>query len=385
MNAKNLVIGIYNHPEAFPPTLNAVSELSHCFNKISIVYRPNIKGTWKYAGNVEELASGAFISLNDQEKASTTRKVLFFLRFVYDLFKACDRTKPHTVLSYDPIALMAYRIIHPFLYFKHKIWYHNHDIAEIEKLRKFSVGWFACKNEPNFFKEIDLFTLPSNERLRFFPVDKLKGEYIILPNYPSLAFYNRFYKPKTAENEIRLIFQGRVDQDHGLEEIIHLLNMPIRCKQLYLVLKGNCSESYKNQLLQIASDNAVKDKVQFIGFTAYDEVPKIASGCNIGIAIFAKKDVMNNTLGTASNKIYEYAALGLPVIYLEQSGVAEVLKNFEWAIPVALTSMSIKSGIENIMDHYDYYSQRAHSSFSEKFNFEFFFKPVLHYFERNNI
>jgi glycosyltransferase involved in cell wall biosynthesis len=382
MRGNHIVIGIYYHPEVFPPTLNAVSELTNSFDYISIIYRPNVKGTWKYPANVIEIPSGNFISSIDQENSGAFRKIIFFSRFVYNLLFTCLKTKPRVILLYDTIALLAYRLVRPFLFFVHKVWYHNHDIAEIERTRKFSIGWFACKTERVYFKRIDLFTLPTSERLRFFNIGELKGEYFILPNYPSRKFYNKFYTPKKiAEKKIKLIFQGRISEGHGLEEIIQLLKCLINEKQLKLILKGYCSEEYKNNLLAIAADIGVSDEVEFIGFTPYEEVPLVTERCDIGIAIFSKTDAMNTTLGKASNKIYEYAALGLPVIYLKNSGVGSVLNEFEWAIPVMLTNASINAGIEKIMMQYEYYSRKAYTDFNEQLNFEFYFEKVRHYLE----
>src|ERR1700761_7118857 len=193
MKGNNLVIGIYYHPEAYPPTLNAIGELSGHFDTIAVVHRPHLKGTWKYAANVIPKASGKQISSTGQEQASTPKKIGFFLRFVLDLLKECLRLRPRVILLYDANALFAYRLIRPLLWFKHILWYHNHDIAEIATMRKYSVGWFSCKTEKAIFPRIDIFTLPSAERLAFFPMDTFKGKYFVVPNYPSLAFYRPFY------------------------------------------------------------------------------------------------------------------------------------------------------------------------------------------------
>ena len=150
-------------------------------------------------------------------------------------------------------------------------------------------------------------------------------------------------------------------------------------KPLQLVLKGYCDDGYTDHLLQLAALHGVQERVRFIGFTPYEEVPAITASCDIGIAIFARKDVMNNTLGTASNKIYEYAAAGLPVICLENSPVAVSLAAYEWVIPVALNSEAILNGLEKIAGCYEKYSKEAHDSFMEKLNFGYFFRDVAAY------
>jgi glycosyltransferase involved in cell wall biosynthesis len=377
MKANNLVVGIYYHPEAYPPTLNAVGELSPCFQKVSIVHRPNLKGAWKYPFNVTAIPSGKYISSSGQEQASTLRKIGFFLRFVMDLLSACLRLKPAVILLYDANALLAYRLVRPFLFFRHILWYHNHDIAEIATLRKFSVGWFACRGEKKMFTRIDLFTLPSSERLAYFPMSGFKGKYFVVPNYPSLKFYGPFFNPNRFFDQTKLIFQGRIGPGHGLEEIIPLLSRCPSGKPVELVLKGHCKPEYKEALLSLAAAHGVESRVSFLGFTAYEEVPRAAAGCQIGIAIFSAKEVMHVTLGTASNKIYEYAALGLPVIYLNEDHFSRYLHRFPWAFGIELSTESLETGIGAILSDYVYFSEAAHESFLSELNFEQSFKPVL--------
>jgi hypothetical protein len=108
-------------------------------------------------------------------------------------------------------------------------------------------------------------------------------------------------------------------------------------------------------------------------------VPQLAASCHIGIAIFEKKDVMNNTLDTSSNKIYEYAALGLPVLYLNSSSVSEILSGYKWAFGVDMTEESMFAAITKMMSEYEVYSNSAHNSFNEELNFQHHFRDITHY------
>jgi glycosyltransferase involved in cell wall biosynthesis len=374
MRGKNLVAGIYYHPEAYPPTLNAIEELSKYYNRISIVHRPHLKGSWKFPSNVTVIASGKYMTARQQETSGTVQKILFFARFVIDLLKECIQNKPETILMYDVHALFAYRLIRPLLFFKHRFWYHNHDVTEPQ--RKYSIGWFAARSEMSAFSQMEIFTLPTADRLSNFPIDRLKGKYFVIPNYPSVKFYQPFYQPHKPMDEIRLIFQGRIADGHGLEEIVPLLTETIEGKKLRLVLKGHCPPDYQDALLQLAASHQVTDRITFYGFTPYEEVPKIAAGCHIGIAIFSKTEIMHVTLGTASNKIYEYVAVGLPVIYTDKEYFRKYLSKYPWAFGVQDTTASIRQQIVAIMNDYERYAHSAHSSFLNGLNFEEHFRPV---------
>jgi len=375
----NLVVAIYYHPEVFPPTLNAIGELSMIFDNIEVIYRPNATGDWSYPANVTTIASGEYISGNEQMKAKGLSKVSFFKKYTSDLLKSCRRNKPVCILLYDPLALLSYYLIRPLLRFEHKTWYHNHDVFEEKLIRKYSLTWYAKKVEFSFLKKLDIFTLPTDERLTYFNMNEFKGKYFCIPNYPSLQFYKQFYKEKKLNGEMRIIYQGRIGKDHGIEEIIPLLKKSVFDFKLKLILKGYCDDSYRKEIEKLAAFNEVQNSIEFYGYTSYRNVPLIASNCHVGIGIFAKRNVMNDTLGTASNKVYEYAACGLPVLYLGSSGLKKYLDEFSWAFPVELSTSSIRREIENIAADYGNYSNAAYSSFCEKLHFEYSFETVKDY------
>lgn len=90
----NMLVGIYYHPEGYPPTLNAVAELSDCYDRITIVHRPNLMGTWQYPANVKAIPAGEYISSRDQENAPIQKKISFFFDFLRLLFRLCKRENP---------------------------------------------------------------------------------------------------------------------------------------------------------------------------------------------------------------------------------------------------------------------------------------------------
>lgn len=374
----NIVIAIYFHPEAYPPTLNAIGELSDCFDQVTVVHRPHLKGNWNYPSNVKAVASGKHISSVNQEKAFLLQKIGFFIAFAGSFLFACRKEKPVLILVYDNLSLLAYRLIRPFLH-KHKVWYHNHDVTELNLIRKYSIGWFAAKCELKAFKYLDIFSLPTNERLPYFPMKKFKGKYFVIPNYPAKKFYQQFYYPKELSQPVKIIFQGSIGPYHGIEEIIPLLKETINGYSLELVLKGPCREEYRKLYLDIARKHHVTNKLIFLGVTPYNEVPVASASCHIGIGILAKQDVMNTTLGTASNKLYEYAAVGLPVIYYNQVNFTQHLDKFSWAFPAELISKNIKEKISVILQSYPQLSSAAHKDFTQKLNFEVSFSLIKSY------
>lgn len=373
---RKIIVAIYSHAELFPPTINAIHELSKTYDEIILLQRAHLADDWRYPPNVLIISQGKLISSRAQEHLPVFKKLAVFMDFSFNLLKNIIKHKPNCILLYDPLALLSFHCIDFFLNSKARLWYHNHDIPDSANVKKFSLYWFAIKAERKIFSSLDIFTLPSVERLQSFPMLNFQGKYFVIPNYPRFAFYSQFYQKRVIGAKIKLIFQGHASACHGLEEIIDILSTKICDKELQLIVKGPCKESYRQSLETRAKKNGVLDKIEFLGVSAYSEVPKVSSECHIGIGIHAKSDIMNLTLGTASNKLYEYAAVGLPILYYDAVHFSNYLKKYKWAVATKLAAESITAAIEKIVLNYDEMSQAAYADFGEELNFEKTFIPV---------
>lgn len=309
------------------------------------------------------------ISIEEQMNGSPILKLMLYLKFMYSF--CIQRIKKRSdLLLYDPIAFCYYAISKKF-FKKRVIWYHNHDIIE-EPNNRFSLQRIFYTIHQNNLKVIDFLTLPSIERLTYFETKETKFNFFFLPNYPSKSFYQKFQiVKKLHQNNFRIIFQGSIGEGHGLEEIIPLLGWNnLINKNIQLILKGKISDDYKEKLEDLAKKNNNDSYLEFHGYSSYQKVPELASTCHLGIAIFAKQDIMNRTLGSASNKIYEYAAVGLPVLYLENEHFQKYLGQYKWALPTKLSKESILENIQLVNEQFDVISPLTFNSFENEFNFE---------------
>lgn len=373
----NIVIAVYSHPEFYPPTLNAIGQLAKQFDNVYVISRNVLISEWDYPSNVKLIKTGNFISIRQSEKKNIIYKTISFLSFTLNLYKLIILKRPCLIHICDNIPLFSVFLIHKLISKEIKLWYHNHDVADLSLNRNFSIGWFASKYEDFMFPKIDIFTLPSTERERYFPINLLKGNYYFLPNYPAKHFYNKFVNSnKHLEHEIKLIYQGSIGPGHGLEEIISILGVKIRDKIVTLHLKGFISENYKLELIKCAELNLVKKQLFFYPVTAYQDVPKLASTCHIGIAIHTGTDIMNSTLGTSSNKIYEYAALGLPVLLYDNKHFRDTLSQYNWASFSNLEKENLINCILIIDENYKIKSKMAIDTFQNSLNFEKYFEII---------
>ncbi len=378
-----ILVSIYHHPEFYPPTLNAIINLATIAEKVIVLTRNQMEDDFPYPSNVIIFKTGNQVDVKISERKSIPWKLFSFMQFVWATKNLIRQHKPAWVINYDNIPLLATHLARKIGTRKFRWWYHNHDISELKKQSRFSIGWMATRNEKKSFRHLDIFSLPAEERKIHFPDLRHECAYFFIPNYPSGLFFKQFYKPRKPEQEMKLIFQGSISTGHGLEEIIKfILPISIMNKNFKLVLKGRVAPDYKLDLISLAGQFGVADKLEFFPVTPYKEVPRLASTCHIGIGIHTGTDVMNTTLGTSSNKIYEYAGLGLPVLLYNNMHFRQHLGHYTWAIFTDCSLASLKQSLEHIIVNYPLLSGNAVNDFEKNLNFEYHFNEVLDFVKK---
>jgi len=372
---RNLVMAIYSHPEYYPPTLNAIDQLAPHYDSIYVLHRNVFGFDWVYPENVFLVGPKELHSAREVEKAGYFKKLGWFLAFCLSFLKLVRKQKAHTILLYDCIPVLAYRLTRFFFDRPKVLWYHNHDVADKNYIKKFSIYWFSWKSEKWIFPLLNIFSLPSIERKVFFPLDRLMGKFVFIPNYPSIERYSQDFRKPTEE--IRILYQGSIGPFHGLEQLIPLLKNKYNDLPVRLVLKGFVSEAYLAELKRIAALHEVQNSVEYLLPTGYSEVISNAQNCHIGIGIFMKQDIMNKTLGTASNKIYEYAAAGLPVLIYDIEHFRRSLGKLKWISFTDSTQLSLDKCIRHIIENYSELSVCARNDVECQYNFEIYFKDIF--------
>ena len=370
-------MAIYTDPDFYPPTINAIINLAaHC-SEVVVISRNNSRFNFPFPENVWLRKSGKLLSVADAEKRGSWYKLLSFLRFAIKLYSNAANKETDLLILYDPFPLLAFSIIRKFLPRRIITWYHNHDMPDVTLNRKLTIGWYAAAKEHAAMQHIRFFSLPSKDRLQFYPNWEKTADHFIIPNYPSLKVYDQLPKQVKDNGDIRIIFQGAIGEGHALEELILLLGEKIGGRSLQLVLKGPVRELYRQKLDQLAIKNNVQSRVTWIGIGPYKEVPVITSSCQIGIAIHMGKDNVSRTLGTASNKIYEYAACGLPVVLYDDIPFTSYLKDRQWTFFTDGSIDGLRNTIVNVITRITEAGESAINDFHESLNFEKAFLPAL--------
>lgn len=368
-----IIISIYVHPEFYPPTLNAIINLSERFNEVIVITRNNIQSDFPFPSNVKIKSLGKRVDVIESERLNLVSKVLFFLKFTsaHLPFFLNARNK---FLCYDPIPLFAVVLVKKVFFRKNFIWYHNHDMPNINSCRKYSISWFASKYEKLFMKEIDVFSLPSEDRKQFyFDVDFNNFKYYFLPNYPSLKVFHKG-KEKLIDSKIKVLYQGSVAPKRAFEELAHFIKRTNLL--LELNLKGPIRNNYDADLVSYYKKLSIESSLVFHGITTYKNLVSDIGNYDLGLAVQLGDDDIRKTLGTASNKIYEYGASGLPVIVSDNQQFRKYLNEEKWVFFYNRDTDNFEDIFSGILLNYESISLLARDAFFKKFNFELFINRI---------
>ena len=126
---KAILLTIYEHPDKFPPTLNAIRALSKVFEKVIILYKDDINLDVDFPRNciIYKISSVNLLY------ASIFIKIKTYLSFITTLLKISLKHKPDWLLAYDQYSFLACTLAKIRLK-KISLWYHNHDITDLSNL-----------------------------------------------------------------------------------------------------------------------------------------------------------------------------------------------------------------------------------------------------------
>ncbi len=371
----SIAVAIYSHPTYYPPLLNAIDALSGQYKNVFVISRNLGTPGWSYPSNVKVTETGHWRQMRAAEISPTSWKIQSFIKFYREFRRLLIRERPRWIMANDPISLWALQLLLPSLRYAPKVWYHSHDITETDGLRKFSVGYFAARAENPAFKTLDLFTLPASDRISFYPVIMMKGLFKVVPNYPALS---RMPMPsgstRTNAEPLKLIYQGRVSDEHGLEELIGYLQTD---DSVTLTIIGPGPDDFIARLHEMIAAGRLAGRVQIRPPVNYSELQAITAAHDAGWAVNEPVNLLYQTAGVASNKIYEYAACGLPIIYFRDVQYEKYLGNFAWAFSTDLSSQDLAGIFQQVRDRHTELSAAARNSFLTKLNFGIAFRDVL--------
>jgi glycosyltransferase involved in cell wall biosynthesis len=208
--------------------------------------------------------------------------------------------------------------------------------------------------ERKSIKNCDSIIMPEKNRIAYFRKKyPLAPKIYLLENFPSMneipnGKKDLFREKYPIEKKQKIIlYTGLIASRRHVEDLIHAMNL---CGDKFvLIILGNSFKGYDKFLLGLIDKFQLTGNVFILGPVPHTEILKYMSSCDIGIALY-RNDNLNNYY-CASNKLYEYIALGKPVITNNYPGLLDYIHTFRQGICLdEVTPESLAKAFVNAVD-----------------------------------
>lgn len=284
----------------------------------------------------------------------------------------------HDMHAFVAARIGAWRHRRPFVY-------HCHDYAD--------PGWMTAGShvvhtfERLFARTADAVVIPDAGRAAFIAKDlRLRRAPLVAANAPILTPLVRKHALRDAlhargKRFERVVFrQGRIARGHGIE--VTMRSMPSwQSRSWGFVVMGLSDETYLKSLDRLAHTLGIADRFVVLPPVSYDQVFDFTSDADVGHALYEKLHVNNVHIGTASNKVMEYLAAGVPLLVSPNEKLKQLVGDGNcgvWAdernpdsIADGINAVLIDEGRRQSM------GQAARRVFEESYCYDRQFAPVL--------
>ena len=265
------------------------------------------------------------------------------LETIWVSWRIIRRQHPVVVYCHDYYsAILAFMLI--ITRYSGRIVYDAHELiipedGRIDKRLKFFY-WF----EKQIVKKVDLLVCASERRGDIMQKHYgLKSKPFVVPNISQLDIYDN--DPDTAnilstlkdffsKDGLTIVYAGVVTSSRKINELFDaVLSIADKCK-LLIVGDGEALN-----LLKEKSAEHPELYVTFTGKVPYKSLGSILSRCDIGF-LYYPVDTFNN-IYCASNKIYEYASVGLPMLANDNPTIKQSLEEAQ----IGISTSNFKEGL----------------------------------------
>ncbi|BCV20671.1 glycosyltransferase family 4 protein [Moorella sp. Hama-1] len=164
----------------------------------------------------------------------------------------------------------------------------------------------------------------SKERVAKLGVPESRIE--VLENMPDRYFLSCFTKSPREHKELILVYSGNLDTKRGLCTVIDALALQEQLKphrNIRLIIAGGTTEQIQ-ELRQFAQAKLRKSAVTFLGKIPYLNLANVISQADWGIVPHLPTLHISSTM---PNKIYDYMAVGTPVIVSDVGPLRRVVED----------------------------------------------------------
>lgn len=377
----SLLIVIYANPDRYPPTFNAVRLLASRF-RVHLICRADgapAERVWPEEVRIDRVGP----PLSDAVKmaAPAAAKLREYASFVAAVRRAVDETRPRVIYAYEPHAFVAAMLARSGVPVVH----HRHEVEEAATRDLRSLQGWIMRAALWWTRRADLVVFPEKHRARVY-LDEARDPRpaLLVPNYPLL---DTFPRPEPLAELVAqrlrdqvVFYRGAIGDYTSIPEAIGALaHLPADVR---LRLRGPTTPEYAAKIAEIASSLGVADRVSSEGYLpSFAALNRETTQTAVGLVLYKPVNDSLRHIGSATNKLWEYAACALPVVATDGATFRDVLASESWAAFADPNEPeAIARAVRGLLADPNAYAARcaaARRAFEERFHFEAVFEPLL--------
>jgi glycosyltransferase involved in cell wall biosynthesis len=365
----------YGDPDQYPPIVNGARLLARAGYSVNILAR-----------DLEKAWGVAYPASVDVQRIKTRGRSSWqaYLSFIIQVLRRANRGASiligHDMHGFLPARLLAARDRRPLVY-------HCHDFAEGS--RRLALGTHLVRLfERRWARTSEVVIVPDAQRSEIVSEElHLERPPLVVANAPlqdaDVGTENRL---REALRGIgcefqRVVFrQGVIGPNHAIEATIHSLPLWDDPTWVFAVM-GIGQPAYIDHLKSVAADLGVREQFAVLPPVGYDEVLQFTSGADVGHGLYEPTHINNTHIATASNKIMEYMACGVPVLVSDRPGLRDLVQTHSCGFCADESSPeAISAGVNALLRHPEQaldMGKAGRHAFETVFCYERQFAPVL--------
>lgn len=130
------------------------------------------------------------------------------------------------------------------------------------------------------------------------------------------------------DKTLRVVYVGDLTEARGIPFLIHAFEKLVQNNQdfkLFIIGKGR----YEHKIRAVVHEKNLEAWVKFLGFIPHERLPEQLGKCDIGI--IPHVNTLHNNL-TLPNKVFDYMALGLPIVTADLIPITRIIQETESGI-----------------------------------------------------
>jgi glycosyltransferase involved in cell wall biosynthesis len=358
----------FTNPAAYPPLLHSSMMLAERGWEVLFAGAP--------ADGAASFALPAHQSIRYIEAAAPAGRsaAVRYAAFGARCLRAAARFRPHWCYASDalsaPVALAVSAVLGA------RLLYHEHDAPAAGSLRP----TFRQARE-RIARQADVVVAPSAQRLAQLPDGR--GQRMVVWNCPRRCEVWTGHTNST-DGRFRLVYHGSLSRDRLTPHFVAALRMlPAEVELDIYGYETAGHRGYIAELLQRAEQAGLTERVRYHGAIAdRRELLQRLRGHQLGIAtVVTGSDANLDTLAGASNKAFEYLALGIPLLISRDEAWQRMFGAPGYAIDCEpADAASIATAVRSVLDHparAREMRELGQARIVNEWNYETQFAPVL--------